>query len=318
MRKDDSKIKDSVKLGLKNYYGINISRIEFIPIGEDSYSYLVINNKGTKYLVKYSDTTRIVKNIESINKLLIYLKRRQFIVAPIEVNGFTFFELLSGRIYVFPYIEGDIISVPNKQFYKTLVEELTEIIVSIHSLDRQIAMDLQVEDFNNNFLNEYEEMLDLLSLSKVGNNISDVLKNNEKTIIELIKEHTKLGNLYKDRKIDFVITHGDITCNNIIKTKDGIKIIDWDGVMIAPLERDLIFLIDNKYFSIDKYLAKIGIKDYDANLIKYYNQQWALDSIITNFKKILTQDLNKQDVRCYLNEAKKYIDELGRKDSGQI
>ena len=142
---------------------------------------------------------------------------------------------------------------------------------------------------------------------KTGSEVASILESNEILIRKLITEHTKLGDFYKNNKPNLVLTHGDITGRNIILAEDSLKLVDWDGALISPPERDLNFLLDNPYFAVDKYLRKMGMDRYDPKLKEYYGQQWALGSTIGNLENLLKMDLTPEDQAEYIDEAKEYL-----------
>lgn len=309
MKYDNQNIKQSVVGGLKKYYGIDTNSIIFKPVGEESYSYLAIDKNGKQYFVKYCEKANVTKNIDLVNQLLVQLKEFDFVVPPVESEGITSFNLLSGKIYVYPYIDGEIVIIGNGKFEKELVDKLLDIMVKIHSSKDKITINLPIENFENDFIVDFEKLLSLLNNKKgqVDQEVASVLKSNENLIRELIGGHTKLGEFYKNNKPSLVLTHGDITGRNIILTKDSLKLVDWDGAMIAPFERDLNFLLDNPHFSVNEYLRKMRKDSYDPKLKEYYGQQWALGSIIGNLENLLTMDLTPEDRIEYLEEMKEYL-----------
>ena len=309
MKYDNKNIKQSITEGLKKHYGIIPNFVDFKPVGEESYSYFVIDKDGEKYFVKYCEKANAIKNIDLVNQLLIQLKDFDFIVPQIGVKGITSFDVLSGKIYVYPFIEGEILTIGNEEFDKPLVDRLLEIMVEIHSSKDRITVDLPVESFDNDFLLDFEKLFALRAKSdeKKDEEASLFLESNEGVIRSLISDHTKSGEHFKNNKPIFVLTHGDITGRNIIVAEDCLKLVDWDGAMIAPAERDLNFLLDNPHFLVQEYLKKREVKNYDPKLKEYYGQQWALGSIIGNLENLLTMDLTPEGYAEYLDEAKKYL-----------
>ena len=309
MKYDSQRTKQSVIDALKKYYGVTLKSMDFKPVGEESYSYLAIDFNGNKYFVKHCERANVTKNIDLVNQLLVQLKDFNFVVPPIDVQGKTSFSVLTGKIYVYPYIDGEIITIGNDKFEKELVDKLLDIMVKIHSSKDRITVNLPVENFKNDFLTDFEKLLVLLAgnKDKTGSEVASILESNEILIRKLITEHTKLGDFYKNNKPNLVLTHGDITGRNIILAEDSLKLVDWDGVMIAPSERDLNFLLDNPHFSIDEYLRKMGMDRYDPKLKEYYGQQWALGSTIGNLENLLKMDLTPEDQAEYIDEAKEYL-----------
>lgn len=301
MKYEDATIKGKILEGLKENYHLNSSSIRFIPVGEESYCYVVTDKENIKFFVKYCARPKVVKSIDLVNQLLLELGSFDFVVPPVITNGQTSFPLLQGKIYVYPYIDGQVMNIPNEQFSQELVTQLLGIMVKIHTA--KIDVDLPKENFANNFLSEFEQVKSNAQNSEV----KKLLEENEQLIREIIKRHTALGEKYQHSKPEFVLTHGDITGLNIIKTDDGLKLTDWDGAMFAPPERDINFLFDVPNFSIDEYLRRAGKNSIDPQLREYYGLQWSLDSIIDNFGKLTDASLNVKDKADCIEEIEQYI-----------
>jgi spectinomycin phosphotransferase len=69
----------------------------------------------------------------------------------------------------------------------------------------------------------------------------------------------------------WVVTHGEPHPGNVIRTKDGPRLVDWDTVRLGPPERDLWMVIDGDtpayaYFRLRWRLADVAefIRDLRA------------------------------------------------------
>lgn len=308
MKYNDVTIEKSVLDVLKQTFDFDVVTSTFIPVGEESYAFSVALNNGSKYFVKYCDKQNIIKTMDKVNALLLQLKEFDFVVPPIEVNGKTSFEVGNGKIYVYPYIEGSVVCMGNKKFDKKLVDSLTGILVSIHSSKPKMLVELPNEEFENNYDQRLQKIIVNKNNDKLDSKAALLLKINEETIRNIIEKQNQVANDYKQRKPELVLTHGDVTGLNIIISNDGdIKLVDWDGAMLAPPERDLNFLLDNPNFSLDKYIQLSGYKHFDLQMKEYYGRQWALDSIIENFESLLSGSKSKTDNNEYLEEIEQYL-----------
>ena len=308
MRYEDHVIKQNITKSIKKDYGIFVETIDFIPIGEASYSYLVVDKKKNNYFAKFCAKKDVIKGIDKANELLKKLKHLSFVVPPIEVNGKTSFSMLSGKLYLFPYIKGKVIKIGNHEWGKELVSKITDIMIMIHSSTHLVDFDLPKENFGNNFIERLNELLDSNKTISAGDEKSRALLIGNKTLItKVIDKHTRLGKKYRKSKVEIVLTHGDLTGLNIIDTGKALKLVDWDGAMLAPAERDINFFSLNPHFSIDEYLRKAGKKQYFKELRDYYSQQWCLDSIIGNFETLLSEKSKYVNRAESLNEIEKYL-----------
>lgn len=308
MKYDNLTIRQKVLECLKTNYRLSIDSVAFIPVGEESYCYLIVDRSQNKFFAKYCTKTDIIKNIDLVNELLLQLKHYDFVVPPIRVGKDTSFSILGGKVCLYPYIEGKVVNIGNDRFDQKLVSRLLDIILKIHSSTNVVKVDLPREDFNNDFLKELELLIKLAKSKDIDLDVKNLLKSNEGLIRKVIEQHTLLGEKYKNVKLDFVLTHGDITGLNIIISDNNLKLVDWDGAMFAPAERDINFFSDNPYFSIDEYLKRMNKNQYDPQLRKYYGQQWSLGSIIGNFETLIsTKKMTEADKGRCIQEINQYL-----------
>ncbi|OGY86736.1 MAG: hypothetical protein A2233_05690 [Candidatus Kerfeldbacteria bacterium RIFOXYA2_FULL_38_24] len=309
MKYENLKIKHAIRSGIIKFYGFNISSMSFIPVGQESYCYIVTNESGNKFFAKFCNKGNIIKSITEINKLLVALNQLDFIIAPIEVDNRTVFPLLDGMLYLFPYFKGDVIRSGNEKWNKELTAKMTDVMADIHKSTHLINAALPKEDFKNNFAKRFEIIQKLLKLNSITDlELSRILEGNENLITETIIQHINLGEKYRSMGVKFVLTHGDITGLNILQTKAGLKLTDWDGAMFSPAERDINFLLDNPNFSLDNYQKKAERDVIYNELCHYYGQQWSLESIIQNAEVLLQKENEFIDKKEYLDEIVEYLD----------
>jgi thiamine kinase-like enzyme len=178
--------------------------------------------------------------------------------------------------------------------------------VQIHKLKNRIEVALPVEDFNNN----YREQLNRLKIQvqKADGHIRSIFEDNKTLIEGMIEKQESEAERYKHQKVDLVLTHGDITGRNIIQATRGLKLVDWDGAMFAPAEKDINFLYDNPNFSLEEYYKQMG-KDkalFNPGLKEYYGRKWAIESILGNFETLL-EGVPEENRQEYLDEINEYL-----------
>jgi thiamine kinase-like enzyme len=264
MKHNDPTIQNKILPVLQEYYAYTVVSIEFMRVGGESYAYLVITNDNMKYLVKYCDRRNVLENIDCVNELLLQLKKLEFVVPPIVANGQTSYNVGVGKISVYPYIDGTTVQQANSQFDSDLVEKLTEIMASIHNATPSVPVQIPRETFRNDFLERFEKIWQAGNDGKIDSDVMALLTDNERAVRKLIGKYDLLSGKYKDITQDFVLTHGDITGLNIILSMGCIKLVDWDGAMFSPPERDINFLSDNPHFDVNRYLMLTRRTKYDS------------------------------------------------------
>ena len=66
---------------------------------------------------------------------------------------------------------------------------------------------------------------------------------NDEVISTILERTEKLENKMHETELEFVPYHADIHTGNVLITEDHkLFIVDWDETMLAPKERDLLFI----------------------------------------------------------------------------
>lgn len=306
MRHEPKGLKEIIESHLISVYAITPIEMTFIPVGEESTSYKVKTDKN-EYVVKFNQDTSSQEQTEKTHALLLELAENSFIIPPVQTSlGTTVHEVENGYISVFPFVKGPLVVEENPDFHQELVEKLVEICVLLQSKTSSIQTQLPTEDFNENYQQAFEEVMKQAHI-QTEKRFSKVTLQYERKIQELIEGFSKLSIHYKKNKPALVITHGDLTGLNIIQVPGDIKLLDWDGCMLAPKERDLMFLNDSSFFNKEEYLQKINETNIDEQLITYYKLRWALDSIVTNLHELAIQNFAEIDEKVKLAEVVEYV-----------
>lgn len=106
------------------------------------------------------------------------------------------------------------------------------------------------------------------------------------TIRMLVQRVDELGREFRDRPLKFVLCHADMhPWNVLVDRDDGLWLIDWDEVTLAPKERDLMFAvggIGRDGVGPDEtasFLAGYGKAEVDMKLLAYYRAVRAVEDI---------------------------------------
>jgi thiamine kinase-like enzyme len=202
------------------------------------------------------------KNRHSVNILnaLPALKQLRnlgvdYINYPIQTTDNRFcLEREDKYLILFNYIKGE-----NTWDYD--VEEVYKRLIDIHKLSGKITEGVNKEDFSIIYSERFEETLG--RYKDLG-----IIKENFVDIWRYWNEFKELSMELSQRKFKLFLTHGD-AFGNIIKDGKELYIIDWDDLILAPLERDLWFFVSNDAVV---NLYKEAFEDFSLNqtLIKYY------------------------------------------------
>jgi thiamine kinase-like enzyme len=303
MKRNDENLQNRVAAVLAESYGLVAKEISFIPVGEESFAYKIVADHEQAYFVKYCQVPHILKRLHNVHELLLQIRDQDFVVPPVTTPDR---QTEDGRVYVFPYVEGPVLAMPNEIMGKELVVRITDIMSQIHKLAGKVTASLPVETFDREYWEPLKGLKDQIRGADPA--LSSMFGKYEVIIEKVIRKQEAEAKYYQQQKVDLVVTHGDITGRNMIQTTAGLKLVDWDEAMFAPAEKDLIFFHDNPNFSLDRYYEYMG-KDmslFDPRLMGYYGRQWVIESLLENFGKLAAgvPDEHKQE---YLEEIDEYI-----------
>jgi spectinomycin phosphotransferase len=155
---------------------------------------------------------------------------------------------------------------------------------------------------------EYGRILAAIHAAKAPDNVPEetfdphsipLLGTRTGQLLELLRPHARHLDLLIERAEalradvaatpprDRVLCHGDIHSGNMLSTKDGqLSIVDWDAPILAPRERDLVFVLEGPWgdqpaTEHQKALFYKGYGRYDVHrpTLDYYYVERIVDDI---------------------------------------
>ncbi|MDG4823065.1 phosphotransferase [Asanoa sp. WMMD1127] len=107
-----------------------------------------------------------------------------------------------------------------------------------------------------------------------------------------------------------VITHGEPHPGNILRTATGLRLVDWDTTRLAPPERDLWMLLDEKEPERDllaRYTNATGLT-VDPTTLALYRRRWALADIAAFVDDLRRPHGDSEDPAAALHHLGSYLD----------
>jgi len=116
-------------------------------------------------------------------------------------------------------------------------------------------------------------------------------------IAKLVVRAEELGGRLADSQPALVLCHADIHTNNVLLDgDDNIWIVDWDETMLAPRERDLMFVIEGiaRVFvsppQEELFFVGYGSVNVDQVALAYYRYAWATSDIGAYGEEVFQRD----------------------------
>jgi len=233
---------------LQAEYGLRVVHIAFLPLGADLNTavYRAVADDETPYFVKLR---RGVFDEIAVT-LPRFLGDRGIgqIIAPLATRtGQLWANLDPFKVILYPFVEG-------RNAYEVDLSdrhwvELGAALKSIHAVVVPAALTRHIQqetyaphgrEVVKTFLGRIDdEAYDDPSAAK----LAAFLKTRRDEILDLVGRAERLALALQARSPEFIVCHSDLHAGNIlIDRNDALYVVDWDNPILAPKERDLMFV----------------------------------------------------------------------------
>ncbi|MDP6455759.1 MAG: aminoglycoside phosphotransferase family protein [SAR202 cluster bacterium] len=239
---------ESIVACLLDEYGLNVVQITFLPLGADRNTavYRATTDDATPYFVKLRldnfDETSV-----ALPRFLSDLGIGQ-VMAPLATKtGQLSASLNAFRLILYPFVEG-------RNGYEVDLSdhhwvEFGAALKGIHTAEIPAALvrRIQREAYSSQWRETTKISLDRAESKifddPVSTKLAAFLKSKRDEILDLVERAEGLAQALRVRSLEFIVCHSDLHAGNIlIDANDAFYIVDWDDPVLAPKERDLMFV----------------------------------------------------------------------------
>lgn len=301
MREPPSIGKERLRACLQDQYNLISVLLEFLPLGldYDAGVYRVVSPQGRAYLLKA--TSRLFYNPSCFVPAYLRDQGIASIVAPVPtISGALWTKLGGWTVILYPWISGEcsLTGVTDAQW-----RELGSIFQQIHQvrLPPLGFESLRKERFDpteyTRWIRTFEtQHMQADSASASQRALCSSWKAHQPTIHTAVAYLQKLAEVLQSRTFPYVICHADLHARNLIRDQEGqVFVIDWDEVMLAPKERDFIFI---RAPHTEAFFQGYGGTEIDWNLLSYYLWERVVQDIIYNAQNVCFREDWAEETRA--------------------
>lgn len=246
---DNPRIEDATLIKcLHKKYELPIQQIKFLPLGADRNTvvYRADTDDGATFFVKLRR--------EDFNEMSLIVPRLlcdqgvSHIIAPLATRDGRVWAQESGYyLSVYPFIvgrDGNDAGLEDMHWV-----ELGQTLRGLHStvLPSELVARLPKESFSGQWrerVRQFQQQIDETNFTDpVATALADLLKQQRAVVDKLVHRAERLSTVLQSNPPSFVLCHADIHAWNILIQTDGtFYVVDWDTIILAPKERDLMFV----------------------------------------------------------------------------
>lgn len=301
-------------LALKTHYGIIASLLTPVAGGADldAQTYKAEGIDQKTYFVKLKQGHDQTVGIALQSAL--YEAGIAQLIAPIKTIDQRLCQPLDGfMLTVYPFIIGkNGFDLPlDKNQWIALGHALRQI--HTFALPLSIKENIRREDFSPRWREAVRSIYATIDVEKDNDpfvqKVLDFMKKHQETILRLVTIADRQATAIRKKDLDFVLCHTDIHAGNVLIQDDGtIFIVDWDAPLLAPKERDLMFIgggvgnVWNDPEGVEFFYQGYGATIIDMSILTYYRCERILEDIAIYYHDLLKPDTeNKAEIFMFLN-----------------
>jgi spectinomycin phosphotransferase len=278
---------------LADGWGIAAGALRYAPVGAGSYHWVAGEEPGERRFVTVDDLddkgwmggTRatVLAGTRAAMDAAVTLSRQAglgFVVAPVPaVTGETVRPVGDRHaVAVFPFLAGS----PGDWGEPLPAPERAELITMLAALHRAdpVGVRLPRTGLGLSWRADLETALGELGRPWAGGPYAEPAREVLAGAARPVRRQLETLDRWAARlaAAEVVITHGEPHPGNVIRTADGLALIDWDTVGLAPPERDLWSVATGSGDEVRRYTELTG-RPVDTSALEFYRLRWALDDL---------------------------------------
>lgn len=276
---------------LSTRYGITVTQLILLPLGADMNAsvYKAQTQGGLSYFLKlkrgHADDISVA--------ILVFLQASgiQQIIAPIKATDGELIQHINDfTLTVYPFVDGQ-----NGFCFKLTEDQwviLGKVLRQVHELDVPPSIKdlIRKEAYSAKWRDAVQALYAQVDGNLTGDEttlkLQAFIKEHRGVIDRLIDRASSLSQKIKEQSLEFVLCHSDIHAGNVLIDGNGaIYIVDWDGPIMAPKERDLMFIgggvanVWNNPIEEEFFYKGYGKTKINRDALAYYRHERIVEDI---------------------------------------
>ena len=286
---------------LQKEHALYNTQLEFLPLGADMGTavYRVVTETGAAYFLK------LRRGFDEITVTVpLFLKSYgiEAIIVPFETRSKQHWaDFGEYKMILYPFIAGQ--NGFNRELADIHRRTLGMALQEIHraQLPLELKSLIPREAFSSNWresLKSFQALVENKAFDDpTAAKLAAFMKSRRDEIDRLVARTEELASEIQSQPLEFVLCHTDIHGGNIlIGEDDKLRIVDWDNPLLAPKERDLMFIgggIDEIWKSEREegvFYEGYGKTEIDIAALAYYRYERIIEDLAVIAEQLLSTE----------------------------
>jgi len=281
-----AEIRDSdVAAALARQWALTVQDLSYLPVGFGGYHWLAVDQTGSRWFVTVSDLAAPwVPDLSAAMQTAAWLAteaRLEFVVAPVPARtGQVVGSLDSGHaLTLFPYADA----APTR--FQDPIDDgdraaIIDLLARLHTATPQ-GIHVPTRPLELTTRQAICQALASLGVPWNGGPYAepgrDLLARYERPLRQAFARFDGLLDRVREAGGPYVITHGEPHPGNLLHTRAGLRLVDWDMTALARPERDLWWVISGGKDAA-RYSWRTGWT-VNQDALALYRLRWGLDDV---------------------------------------
>lgn len=268
---------------LKEHFGLTPGELIFLPLGEDSWVYCVHCQDGSTWLARLKQDPG--QGALEVSAWLRHHAGLDWVVAPCPARTGRY-TVPAGELWLTltPWVDG--LELMARGLLPGDGEQIGRLLAQLHASTGQLPESLRRRLTQETFCRHRETALKVLQAAhqlwpadSIQAALARWIGEKEPLIQRVLQVADEQGERLRKQQTSLVLCHADFHAANILVGEDGRWwVIDWDGLLLAPPERDLSFWYDSPAW--EEIALAYGPRALpQPDLLEYYALEWAVQEI---------------------------------------
>lgn len=284
---------------LKDEYGLTITQLTFLPLGADPDAavYRVKAVASGVYFLKVKRGNN--KVTATLPKFLKDQGIRQ-VLAPLATKANDAWVRLGNlQLILYPFIEGKNgfeLSLQAQQWisFGATLSQLHAV-----ALPPRFDKEIPRESFSPTWRHRARKFL--AQTPPCNNDAAEkllaLLQSKADEIQRMVRRADELASILRGQPLEYVLCHADIHAGNLLITAEGeLYLVDWDNPVLAPKERDLMFIGGgvggswNQAAETALFYQGYGDAEINSFALSYYRYERIVEDIVVTCEELFSTD----------------------------